>query len=254
MKRIKTIQRSIFIGLFVLLTVSVQAQTDTLAFPSGWKRNAIKWNMTPYILWSSRDINLSYERILKPYRSFSVNVGYFELPVSDYQYDTLYFSSGSQKGGFSVSGDYRFYFKNRNRKLAPDGLYWGFYGSYHYTRFGSDVTIHNNDVGSGSFKTRVNFSILSAGAELGYQFTIKKHFTVDLVFMGPSLSVYTGKILLDGKIDIYNEEYEQAIRDALLGKIPFLDALIKKGEVKGSGATTSMGLGLRYLIQIGYRF
>lgn len=239
---------------FVLLAVSLQAQTDTVSFPAGWGRNVIKWNMTPYILWSSRDINLSYERVLKPYRSFSVNVGYFELPISGYQYDTLYFSSGSQKGGFSASGDYRFYFKNRNRKLAPDGLYWGFYGSYHYTHFGSDVEIRDSNVGSGSFQTQVNFSILSGGIELGYQFAIKKHFVVDLVFMGPSISLYTGKILLAGTIDIQDEEYEQAIRDALLGKLPFLDELIEKGEVKDSGVMTSMGLGMRYLIQIGYRF
>lgn len=248
------IKKGVFIVFCVLWMVPLQAQTDTTTFPSGWKRNAIKWNMTPYILWSSRDMNFSYERVLKPYRSFSVNVGYFELPISGYQYDTLYFSSGNQKGGFSVSGDYRFYFKNRNGKPAPDGLYWGFYSSYHYTHFSSNVEIRDSDIGRGAFQTQVNFSVLSAGVELGYQFAIKKHWLIDLVFMGPSLSLYTGRILLDGQIDIYNEEYEQAIRDALLGKIPFLDELIEKGEVKGSGATTSMGLGLRYLIQVGYRF
>jgi len=33
-----------------------------------------------------------------------------------------------------------------------------------------------------------------------------------------------------------------------------MDDMIQKGEIKGNGVTTSLGLGMRYLIQIGYRF
>lgn len=242
-------------GLLLLLLLGfgfgLFAQNDSL-LGSGWRRNVIKWNMTPYILWSSRDINISYERVLKPYRSFSVNVGYFELPVSG-RFDSLYFSQSTDKGGFTFSGDYRFYFKNRNRRLAPDGLYWGVYGSYHSTWFGTTVEVLENNLASGSFHTDVNISILSAGVEIGYQFAIKKRLVVDLIFMGPSLSLYTGKILLSGKVNI-EEDYEEAIRDVLIGKLPFLDELIEKGEVKTTGATVSLGFGLRYLIQIGYRF
>ncbi len=229
------------------------AQSDSL-FVSGNKKNILKWNMSPYILWSSRDINISYERVLRPYRSFSVNAGYFELPISGLLSDSLFMKSTS-KGGATLSGDYRFYFKNRNRRLAPDGLYWAPYASMHYTYFESDVQILENNAIKGDFSTRVDLGIFSAGVEIGYQFVIKKRLTVDLVFLGPSLSFYSAKIQLSGKYQVDEKnEYVQAIRDYLIGKYPYLGDLIKKGEIKNNGITTSIGLGLRYLIQIGYRF
>jgi len=229
------------------------AQNDSTLAP-GYKRNVVKWNMTPFLLWSSKDINISYERILKPYRSFSVNVGYFELPISGL-FDNLYVSRTGYKGGFTISGDYRYYFKKRNRRSAPDGLYWGPYGSFHYTKLSSDVEVINNDQVEGSFHADVSLSIFSAGVEMGYQFVIKERLTIDLVFIGHSFSVYSGYIRLNGKLNVgKNEEYTQTIRDMLISKYPFLGDLISKGEVKGSGVFTSMGFGMRYLIQIGYRF
>jgi hypothetical protein len=247
------IKGGLLLLLFLCIGSGLFAQNDS-TFAPGYKRNIVKWNMTPFILWSSRDINISYERILKPYRSFSVNLGYFELSVSGL-FDSLFISNSKYKGGFTISGDYRFYFKNRNRRTAPDGLYWGPYGSYHYTSFGSNVDVIKNDLINGSFRTDISLSIFSAGVELGYQFVIKKRLTVDLVFMGPAISFYGGKILLNGKYDVNQDhEYYEAIRDILINKFPFLDDLIKQGEVKGNGVSTSFGFGMRYLIQIGYRF
>jgi len=248
-------KRRVRLLLLLLLGFStvVCAQSDSTFAPK-YKRNVVKWNMSPYILWSSRDINLSYERVLAPYRSFSINAGYFELPVSGFLSDTLFMKSIS-KGGATLSGDYRFYFKSRNRRSAPDGLYWAPYASMHYTYFGSDVQILDNNVITGSFSTHVNLDIFSAGVEIGYQFVIKKRLTVDLVFLGPSLSFYSAKIHLSGKYQVDEEnEYVQAIRDYLIGKYPFLDDLIQKGEIKTNGVTSSFGLGMRYLIQVGYRF
>ncbi len=252
----KTIRKSIWLLGLLLLGPgpALLAQSDSSLFAPKYKRNVIKWNMTPYILWSSRDINISYERVLKPYRSFSLNAGYFELPVSGIFSDTLFMVS-SYKGGGTLSGDYRFYFKNRNRRFAPDGLYWAPYGSVHYTYFGSDVQILDNGVVNGNFSTNVDISIFSVGVEIGYQFVIKKRLTVDLVFLGPAVSFYSARILLSGKFDVDEEnEYVKAIRDYLIGKYPMFDDLIQKGEIKSNGVTTSLGLGMRYLIQIGYRF
>ena len=83
------------------------------SLPNDYKRNVIKWNLTPFLLWSKRNINFSYERVLKPNRSFSVNAGYFELPSTGI-YDSLNIENTKKKTGFTISGDYRFYFKNRN--------------------------------------------------------------------------------------------------------------------------------------------
>jgi len=126
--------------------------------------------------------------------------------------------SSISKGGVTFSGDYRFYFKNRNKRFAPDGLYWAPYGSFHNTCFGSDVQIIKNEIVNGSFLTHVNLSVFSAGIEIGYQFVIKKRLIIDLVFLGLSVSFYTAKILLLGKYEVDEQnESVKAIRDYLIG-------------------------------------
>ncbi len=144
-----TIKRTIFMisALFLILNVPLRAQ-DEDTFPEGYKRNLIKWNVTPFFLWSKKNINISYERILSPYRSFSINAGYFEMPSTGL-FDSLNIKSANKKGGFSISGDYRFYFKNRNKRFAPDGLFWGVYGSYHYYTFNNDIEVIEDSTSKG---------------------------------------------------------------------------------------------------------
>ncbi len=227
---------------------------DSIVLPPDYKRNIIKWNITPFILWDYANINLSYERILSSHKSFSVNAGYFVMPTTGI-YDSLNISAENKKFGFTVSGDYRWYFKKRNKNFAPDGLYWGAYGSYHYYNFENKITVINSETAHGTATLGGRLSIISAGVELGYQFAVGKRWTFDLVFMGPSLSVYTGKFTLDGDLTVDKEsEYLQAVYDILVGKFPGLSTLISDGEFSPSGSATSFGYGLRYLIQVGYRF
>ncbi len=247
------------ITLLVLITATITIWSNSFAqdsatFSPDYKRNSIKWNMTPFLIWDYSNINLSYERILSPYKAFSVNAGYFTLPSTGI-YDSLNISSENKKFGFTFSGDYRWYFKKRNKNFAPDGLYWGVYGSYHYYEFENDITVLNSDIAHGSVTLSGKLNIMSAGVELGYQFAVGKRWTFDLVFMGPSLSVYSGKLTLDGSLTVDEEsEYLQAVYDILVGKFPGLKTLITEGSFSPSGATTSIGYGMRYLIQVGYRF
>lgn len=247
----------IAIALFTCIYGTIQESYSQVkkGFPEEkYKKNIIKWNLTPFILWDSRNINLSFERVLKPHRSFSVNAGIFLLPTSGI-YDSLNIQNAVKQSGFSISGDYRFYFKNRNLKQAPDGLYWGPYASFHHYQFENNISVLNNPNIQGGLILDGNFNIISAGVEIGYQFIIKERLSIDLVFMGPSLSLYEGGLKLDGKIE--SEEYEDylnAIRDILISKLPYLGELINEGEFNDKGASASLGFGLRYLIQIGYRF
>jgi hypothetical protein len=228
------------------------------SFPDSvkYKKNVIKWNMTPFLLWSYKNINIGYERVLSPYRSFSVNAGYFELPqFTKNIFDSLDIRNTSDRKGFTVSADYRFYFKKRNKGMAPDGLYWGVYGSYHHTTWKTDIVL----LRSGSLNADLVFggkvNILSAGVELGYQFIIKDKLAIDLIFMGPSLTGYGFDLTLEGKGEVDpTDEYLQAIYDALKNTIPGFEQLVQDGDVSTSGSNLSMGLGLRYMIQIGYRF
>jgi hypothetical protein len=247
---------------FILLIVfafsisgQVLAQDEAPPFPEDYRRNVIKWNLTPFLLWDKRNINLSYERVLKPNRSFSVNAGYFVMP-SLHLFDTLEFYNTKKKNGFSVSGDYRFYFKKRNKNLAPDGLYWAVYSSIHYYQFSNDIKVIDNPDIQGELFLAGKYGIFAAGVELGYQFVvIKDRMTVDLIFMGPSLSVYSGQMKLSGALDTdLEDEYLEGIRDILFSQVPGLEKLVKEGEVNSNGVSTSLGPGLRYMIQVGYRF
>jgi hypothetical protein len=242
--------------VFLLTFENIQAQYTADTLPANYKRNIIKWNITPFMLWSYRNINFSYERILTPKRSFSVNAGYFELPSSGI-YDSLNIKSANKKFGYSVSGDYRFYMNKRNINPAPDGIYWGVFGSFHRYQFTNDIEVINSPTIEGGLILDGKLNILSLGAELGYQFVIKKRLTIDLIFMGPSLSMYNYKLGLESKLtpgEDIDEEYLQGVQDALYGLFPGLEKLVDKQLIDENGVSTSIGFGLRYMVQIGYRF
>ena len=116
-----------------------------------------------------KNINISYERVTSNYRSFSVNAGYFVLPTISLA-DSFDIEKNKKNWGFSISGDKRYYFKKRNTGFAPDGLYWGIYGSVHYYEFESSFNIVNSTIAKGNLILDGNIGIVSAGVELGYQF------------------------------------------------------------------------------------
>ena len=246
-------KKIIIVILLIYAGTMVQAQNDTV-LPNNYLRNSIKWNLTPFLVWSLKDINISYERVLSPYKSFSVNAGYFELPSTSI-YDSLHIAATRKKWGFTVSGDYRFYAKKRNKNFAPDGLFWGAYSSFHYTTFENDILVFKTDGAQGNINLHAQLAIVSAGVELGYQFVFDKHLSVDIVFAAPALSVYAGDLKLTGDLDVdENDEYLKAIRDMLLSFFPFLGNMSSDGIVSVSGTKLSLGMGARYLVQIGYRF
>jgi len=242
---------AIIFSLSIPIVISAQSKES---LPDDHKRNVIKWNLTPFLLWSQKNINFSYERVIKPYQTFSVNAGYFELPVKGLL-SGLDFLNTRKQGGFSLSGDYRFYFKKKNLNKAPDGVYLGPYASFHYYKFQNDIQIVDRSDIQGNLQTETTLGILSAGVQLGYQFVIKDRVTVDLIFLGPSFSAYRGKIVLDGDLTIEEKgEYYETIRDIIFDRFPGLDKIVEKGKVEKNGIATTMGFGLRYMIQIGYIF
>ncbi len=242
--------------LFAMIEPAIAQKGYEFSDSVDYKRNVIRWNMTPFLIWDKRNINIGYERAVKPYRSFSVNAGYFVLPsLVDGVYDSLNIERSGKKWGFTVSGDYRFYFKNRNTRMAPDGLYWGVYGSYHHYQFENTITVFDSDLADGTATLGANINIFSGGVELGYQFIIKERFSIDLIFMGPALSMYSGKFRLDGNLDVDEEsEYLQAVYDILKSKYPGFEQLLQEKKLTTNGANLNLGFGMRYMIQIGYRF
>ncbi len=217
------------------------------------KRNVIKWNLTP-LMWSYANINFSYERVTSNHGTFSLNAGWFILPSGSLA-DSFDIKKDSKKFGFSISGDKRYYFKKRNVGLAPDGLYWGVFGSVHYYEFESTFRVVESKVAQGDLILNGNLGILSAGVELGYQFVFKNNLTIDLIFMGPALSTYSAKIGISGDLQVdENSEYIKALYDVLIAKYPGADKLLQEKSIKNNGTMLGVGPGLRYMIQIGYRF
>lgn len=243
---------------FFLMSMPASAQKGYV-FPDStkYRKNVIKWNLTPFILWSKKNINIGYERVLSPYRSFSVNAGYFELPkfLGDVR-DSLSIESSNKRAGLTVSADYRFYFKTLNKKMAPNGLYWGVFTSYYHYQTENEVSVIDNLAIQGSLKLGVKANVFNAGVQLGYQFVVwKDRMTIDVIFMGPSISAYALDFDLSGDIAIDEEdEYVKAIFDILSARIPGFDQLTTEGSLTASDVNVSMGYGLRYMIQIGFRF
>ena len=218
-------------------------------------RNVIKWNLTPMLLWDSKNINLSYERILRSHRSISVNAGFFRFPqFTSVDTDSTNVTSDKSRKGFSVSFDYRRYFAKRNLKWAPDGLYWGLWTSYHQSNFTSGLNAKNDQGEFINLEAKGKIGICAIGAQLGYQFLIGKHFTIDLIMIGPAIARYSFNVSLDADGQIDEREILDKVIEALIEKIPALDELIDSGEVDGKGNLSTSTIGLRFMIQVGYRF
>ncbi len=249
----KKITFFLFFFLLIFSSASI-AQKHIRFYDSAYKRNIIKWNITPFLIWGYKNLNFEYERALDPYRSFSMNLGYFTLPSFGI-FDSLNISHTKKSYGFTFSSDYRFYINNKSNYTSPEGLFYGAYISFHHYQFQNNVSILNNENISGSFDWNGNLNITGIGVEAGYQYSFKKHWTVDIIFLAPSISLYNINMKLSGNINIDEEdEYIQALYNILKSILPGIDQLLTNGWSSKKGVNTSLGLGFRYLIQIGYKF
>src|SRR5580765_3200407 len=96
-------------------------------------KNTIHYNITNPVIFGGGSIIFGYERILKNYRSFSINIGQANFPTLSIVTDDSVRDKRLQgKAGFHISGDYRFYFAKHNKYAAPRGVYMGPYYSYNY--------------------------------------------------------------------------------------------------------------------------
>ncbi len=155
------------------------------------------------------------------------------------------------KSGYTIGSEFRFYLSKENKYDAPHGVYLApFISFYHFNnqRNGHDSTNQDNL----TLNTTIDF--LNIGGELGYQFVIKKRFTVDCVLFGPAISSYYFSMKLNGSTSGDYSEQVQAILDAIKQKYPLLKELSNGEKLSTSGVSNFWSLGFRYVIQIGYRF
>ena len=243
--------------VFVFLLPNQSYSQDSLK-TSGFipKKNVIRYNLTPNLLGFSSVI-FGYERVVKPYQSFSINAGYLSIGSGNKENEEYSLTGNKSSSGFSIAADYRFYLKKVNKDPAPSGVYFAPY----YTHYNLKLSTGIRKLGDSNsdFETIVDtkININSIGVELGYQFNIKNRVTVDLILVGPSFSGYKVNMEVVGGAtppDEDPDETMEALRDLLFEKFPWMETLVDEGEVNIKGNDTHWGMGFRYVMQIGYRF
>jgi hypothetical protein len=237
------------------LLLPAQDKDSLKTIPKPFHKNVIKINPTPMLLWSKKNLTFSYERIVTPTQSFAVSLGYLEFPrlFNDSIAGILEITS-RQKMGINISGEYRFYLASRNERPTPDGVYLAPYLSFYGYRFKNGIDVMHTNVDSGCVLNG-NFYCFNLGIQLGYQFVFWKRFTLDLIFIGPSVSYYGGGIDISGQVDFEKlREVNEEVYNKIIGKYPLVSDYIFKKSFRSDGKLDIFSLGFRYVIQFGYHF
>ena len=243
--------------LLVCLSLASFAQDIQIDDPPIQKKNVIRYNLTPSVL-GFKSYIFGYERMVRPYQSFSINFGYLALGQDgETVNDTYDFVKSKSSNGFSLVADYRFYLKKENKFQAPRGVYIGPYFASYFLK--SNITLRSTDASIGNPEVDVDIKLnnQNLGMELGYQFLIKNRITIDLVLVGPSLSLYNFKLGSSGNLDLNDEEVEEAIttaKDILLEKYPWVKKLFNEDGIAVKESKSIWSFGYRYVFQIGYNF
>jgi hypothetical protein len=249
--------RYLIVSVLLITPVFINAQAKDTAWvvPKPYHKNVIKFNPTPMILWSAKNVTFSYERILNPKQSIALTVGYLEFPslFKDTVAHLIAITS-RQKSGINVALEYRFYLMKRNLRPIPDGLYLAPFLSFYGYQFKNDFNIVKTVVDSAAV-IKGSFYIFNLGVELGYQFVFWKRFTLDLVLIGPAMSYYGGSLNITGQIDPSKiAELHQDFYDRLKEKYPGIGDFVVNKTFKNSGKLDLFSVGFRYLVQIGFHF
>jgi hypothetical protein len=244
----------ILIGLAVPFSASAQTKDTLKPVLKPIHKNVIKFNPTPMILWSKKNVTFSYERILNPKQSITFSAGYLEFPslFKDTIARILAITS-REKRGINLSFEYRFYLMKRNSRPIPDGVYLAPYFSYYGYWFKNGFDLVSQLDSAGLIKG--NFYVFNLGVELGYQFVFWKRFTLDLVLIGPCMSYYGGGLDITGDINFEKlKEINADLYNKLVEKYPKIGDLVVNKSFKSDGKLDLFSLGIRYIIQIGFHF
>lgn len=245
----------ICIVLFFPFMICAQNNDSVVPDHQPIHKNVIKFNPTPMILWSAKNLTFSYERILSHNQSISIELGYLEFPkVIEDTLINLVNVTSSQKWGLNATVEYRFYLTKLNTRPIPAGLYIGPYLTYYRYQFKNGLDIFPATVDTTGM-IKGDFWSFNLGVELGYQFVFWKRLTLDLVLVGPSISYYGGKTEIQGNLDGSQiKEINEALYDKFIERFPSAQYLAGGKTFEQTGKLEVFRLGFRYLVQIGFHF
>lgn len=241
-------------GLVVIGSITAGAQVKSTEVPI--RKNTIKLNLTNPMIFGGKAIVVGYERILSPYRSFSIDIGTMALPSfgSGTLNDSLKLLSGVSEKGFHISADYRFYLSKENKYEAPRGVYIGPY--YSYNSFSRSNTWNLKATNyTGNVNTDLGFRVHTLGVEMGYQFVLNKKWAIDLVLAGPGIGFYQINAALATTLpENQKGPFFDQLNKYLQEKIPGFNRVLGEGSLRSNGNYTTTALGFRYMINVGFRF
>jgi len=218
--------------------------------------NVIKFNPTSMMLFNEvRNVTFSYERLIKKNKSVSLQIGNLVIPpvLNDTLLNKVLINNDS-RSGINLSLDYRVYPFSRNRRPAPDGLYYGGYLSYIGTSSEShghlmDAPEEDNII----FKPQIN--MVNLGFELGYQFILGKKFSIDLLMFGPSITGYWGKLDIKGNLNSdIGDNIDEELAAKLKERFPALGYLFSGENATFSSSKIVISSWFRYSVQFGFSF
>lgn len=218
--------------------------------------NVIKFNPTPMMLFDElRNITFSYERLIKKDKSVSFQLGYLVVPqvLNDTLFNKVLLDKDKRKG-INIALDYRIYPFSRNRRPAPDGLYYGgylsFIGSSSESR-GKLMDAPEDD----KIILNARMNMINLGFELGYHFIFAKKYSLDLLMFGPSISGYWGNLDLTGNLNTdLGNKIDEELAAKLKERFPPLGYLFSDEDATFSTSKIVISSWFRYSVQFGYHF
>ncbi len=224
-----------------------KANSDT-----SFRRNTFKIDITSHWLYRNALV-FSYERVTKPNQSFAISGGYQQFPHVGSFGENIDVDKEKDATGYKIGGEYRFYLKKENKYSAPRGVYLGPYFTYLAFKNGRTIKVDNEGtVEEATLDSKLG--VLNIGVQLGYQFVLNDRWTIDLIFVGPSVSNYYANLKLDGNFTFDPEDVQNEILADLIDRFPALEDLLTDKEIDSNGKVNSWAYGYRYQFLIGYHF
>ena len=219
--------------------------------------NTIRYNMSNSWFFGTDNRVFGYERVVKPYQSFSVNLGFASFPeFSAVKFDSIAYNFGSSSSGFNIAADYRFYLKKENIHGAPRGVYLAPFFSYTYMQRTNNLSITPavGPVIETVFDNR--FTAIIAGGALGYQFLFwRDRIALDLVLLGPGIGFYKYKGEFSTNLSpVESNEIKEAIKEEIFEKYPGIKGLLDGVDFNLERSNYARNFAYRYVMHIGYRF
>ena len=198
---------------------------------------------------------IGYERVINPHQSVSMSIGRFALSkFIEFDTDSLGLVDQYNDRGFNISFDYRFYLKSENKYQAPRGVYLGPY--YAFNSFSREITwdLNTNDF-SGQVKSNIDLTANLIGLQMGYQFVLWNRVSIDMILMGPGAWFFNLKTTFDTSMSPEDETMLlEELNAALEEKFPGSDFVIDGEGLQAKKTTRTAAMGLRYMVNVGFRF